>query len=137
MKISLCKTFSMTLLKSIMLLWQKMGYKISTKGIKKLKYQDNYEQFTSSLVQTNIFLSKVAFSMLKFLLTIERVTERKKAWVWCMNLILQIAYGSQLIVSLKLSKQLARLKSKSLETEVVKCESKGQACTCHTQLTRR
>lgn len=56
-----------------------MGYKISTKGIKKLKYQDNYEQFTSSLVQTNIFLSKVAFSMLKFLLTIERVTERKKA----------------------------------------------------------
>lgn len=57
-----------------------MGYKILTKGIKKiLKYQDNYEQFTSSLVQTNIFLSKVAFSMLKFLLTIERVTEGKKA----------------------------------------------------------
>lgn len=51
----------MTLLKSIMLLWQKMGYKILTKGIKKLKYQDNYEQFTSSLVQTNIFVKSSIF----------------------------------------------------------------------------
>lgn len=38
-----------------------MGYKILTKGIKKLKYQDNYEQFTSSLVQTNIFVKSSIF----------------------------------------------------------------------------
>lgn len=41
---------------------KKMGYKILTKGIKKiLKYQDNYEQFTSSLVQTNIFVKSSIF----------------------------------------------------------------------------